>query len=210
MASVSTRSGETFLTDDDLLLFDFIALYDVPFWAMCRDKYQLSINSRETHSLDDGALRDVLERYVGQGLLRAKEVQLGVRRGPQQYFGLTAAGGELWERERRPVWNLYCVDSYCEKGVDVECLSSAVAEAFVETGKVSGLLDPSVELVQSVRHEPAMHSKVSLIQWKTFSVGYELKFRAPEVRDFDVDWALYESRRTWWRSVEELVTLRRN
>ena len=68
------RSRATSLTDDEVLLFDFLSESPVHARHLHRDAYAFHMNVGWTHDLDDDALARTLRELVERGLL---EIEAG-------------------------------------------------------------------------------------------------------------------------------------
>jgi hypothetical protein len=211
MQLLPPRTRTTTLTDDQLLLFDFMFDSWVPFRALRRKLYSLSLNVAYSHSLDDHQLAATLKELQSNSFVRMRESE-DVREGAIiPFYTLTEIGGQLWEAERQPIWDAYCTEWGEEDGVvSVWALVLATAEAFLETAEQCLLYDCDLNQRTAIVHQPAEYNPgVSLIPWKVFPQAYEL--RAPlRTEKHWPDWLLYEQQRTWWHNVTDLVTLRRS
>ena len=195
------RTGVTSLSEDELLLFDFMFDSDVPEHMLRREAYPLHMNVEYSHTLDDQALRETLRRLAAHGLVRHAEDQ----GNPQ--WGLTAIGGCQWELERNPQWNAYCMDfsrdlrsgpAHCvvvspDRSTAERFWTAAIAVAYWS------LADPRVRHWRIERHQ--------LIPWRVFPELHVVAARGVVDNESGIDWHEYEARRTWWRCVQELNSL---
>jgi hypothetical protein len=201
-APLPKRTGQTELSDDELLLFDFLFDTWVPFGALVRDAYIVHMNVRYSHRLEDNALRETLERLIASKLVTTWTIKRPQHRSIN--YSLTAKGGRLWEKERQPDWNRFCTSTHLESELVVTSPSLQTAETFVRAWHECGL--DTCDLSQ-MHHEHRSSEK--LVPWKSFTDIYEV--HVPYVRDeLGGDWACYEGKRQWWRSITELDTLRRS
>jgi hypothetical protein len=200
------RTSLTPLTDDVLLLFDALFDHVDVLDALRRDAYAACQNLPYTHGLDDAALDRTVEDLVRGGLLARRTERRG-----RTWYGLTEAGGQLWEAERTPRWERFCCDSWWpdeESGHwrgAVWSPQASTAEAYLLAARRRGLHAPDV-----VWEAPTLSGHRRLVPWKTFDTVYEVRLRLPRSMDEPggvVDWAGYEGERTWWRSIGELATL---
>ena len=221
MSPLPSRTGQTHLTDDQLLLFDF--LFDchcVPFRALCRANYRVSMNVPYTHTLDDDDLAQTLKELHTRGLVTAQTLKELHAHGlhtahPAEHlaYDLTARGGQLWEVERQPDWDAYCINSRTfgdgdvRDEVTVYAPVLATAEAFLRTAHACGLYICDQSQPNVIRHQAGVPS--SPIPWKTFADAYEIQatLQPGHSSSDGVDWAWYERHRTWWRTIGELITL---
>jgi hypothetical protein len=193
------RTNATELSSDELLLFDFMFASAAPSRMMRAESYPQHMNVDYTHGLADDELPDVLRHLIDRGLCRAAPEF-------QHHFGLTEAGGLLWEHERLPDWDLYVRDSaaFLEDNVDLLSILSpnrSTAETFLAAAIECGIWIPLDETFQEGRpdHE--------LIPWKTFPRVWCLQVRVPSEPPLRSDWAAMERRRQWWRSVGDMSGL---
>lgn len=211
MADLLHRTGTTCLSNDELILFD--ALFDVSdtFEALRRDEFQTAHNLPHTHGLDDGSLERTLSRLRANGLLRRRRSRRkSLRSGtPLTWYTLTAKGGSLWARERRPRWSRFCTDSSWPVQssdrwlLSVQSPSLRTAKAFLAVATQCGLYDadPTTAVVRR-------HNDRRLVPWHVFRTVFELRLRLRRSESGTLfDPAAYERERNWWRSVVDLTTL---
>jgi len=205
MSHLPPRTGRTNLTDDQLLLFDFLFNHWVPFGALCRTDYLVHMNVGYTHTLDDDHLARTLNELHASGLITTHPAE-------HLAYGLTAKGGQLWEVERQPDWDAYCTDisdfgeGYVTGFVTVHAPVLATAEAFLRTAQECGLYICDLNQRNVIRHQAGEIS--SVIPWKTFAEEYAIQatLQPGHVFSRDQDWECYERQRTWWRTIHELTT----
>ena len=106
MASPLFRTHRTFLTDDELILLDVLFKWRISFEALRRDDFALGFNC-DSHNLDDVQLVEALARLCEEGFLRRKPPFDHRVKKCGGWFEMTARGGELWNSERQPVWELF-------------------------------------------------------------------------------------------------------
>lgn len=188
------RTKKTYLSDAEILIFDFLFSYWVPQAFLTRDQYPIHMNCRYSPGLTDAELDDTLLRLQEQGLIKQDE----------DFWGLTSAGGHLWELERLPDWNTYLNNTSSESDdgmiLKVDCLDLDVGRRFVETALVCGLYTFELEALREAPQE-----KDALIYWRAFSSAWSLS--VPAKFGDEADWELYFKRQTWWRDVNELTRL---
>ena len=207
MSGAVHRTGRTRLTDDELMLCD--ALFDV--WvdpsSLRRQHFREFTNLPYEHGLDDTALGQTLSRLRAAGLVRRRRTRAAATGRVLIWLGLTAKGGALWTRERRPVWARYCTDaSWPTRGTDrwvlsVQSPALGTARAFLATATDCGLYDADPRDATVRRRE-----RRPLIPWRVFATVYEL--RVPlrtSLGGADYDPVKYNRRRVWWRSIAELA-----
>src|SRR5438128_2599738 len=93
------RTGETALTDEQLILLDVMFNCRASFQALCHDHF----HERWCHShhLDHTNLQETLNGLCQAGILQTHTTSEAT------YFSFTSQGGKLWELERMPVWSRY-------------------------------------------------------------------------------------------------------
>ncbi len=98
------RTYATSLTDDELILFDVMFWRDVAFSQLRLENFGEVFNYPDEHSHHYPAekLWRVLDTLIARGLLHAHIGHSII--GRRTYYGLTSAGGRLWELERQPDW----------------------------------------------------------------------------------------------------------
>jgi hypothetical protein len=203
MTPPPARTGRTALSHDELLLLDFLHKCFVPEHCLTREKYPEHMNVSYSHALDDAALHATLERLRARGLVERRRS----RKHRFNAYRVTERGGGVWALERRPLWKLYVIDSarIVREDVaqlDVSSPSASIASAFVQVAIDINLYVPLGEIHR--RGGPPAR----LFHWKTFPTVTTLTVRVELEQLLSPDWAQYERRRTWWRNLRELQTLR--
>jgi hypothetical protein len=131
------------------------------------------------------------------------------RRRPDQgpWIALTPAGGRLWELERRPDWDRFCIDFSRPEGsrgrwvLRIHSPLAAVAEQFLDAATACGLYAPLASRI--ARREV----RARIVPWKPRQTLAEVRVPLRSVNEpaRPVDWQRYETLRTWWRSIPELA-----
>lgn len=201
MLKIPMRSHATNLSDDDLILLD--AMFDKR-----RSLQQLrAVNFGEAinfppeyiHQLDDYDLRDAMGGLVARGWV---DIERGESRGRSMY-GLTTAGGELWERERQPDWDRYVrSSSWCER---IEGLDQWLAEVMSPSVEIAAAFYACDREVKIHKAGLTILDDYPLLYWKTFPTVYQILAPYSPLMDWpSVDWEVYEQNRVWWRDLMEL------
>jgi len=189
------------------MLFD--ALYSV--WntpdSLRRQHFREFHNLPYEHGLDDTALGQTLTRLHAAGLVRRRQGRVPATGRVLIWVSLTAKGGVLWTRERRPDWARYCTDaSWPIHGADswvlsVQSPTLGTARAFLATAADCGLYDADPRDAVVRRRE-----RRRLIPWRVFTPVYELRIplRA-SFRGVPYNANEYDRRRVWWRDIAELA-----
>ena len=198
------RTGKTWLTDDQLVLLDVLFDGGASLRFLRRENFLERLNLGYAHALDDPALECNIRWLCEHGVLEPH------RRGGGTYFRMTRDGGELWSRERCPVWERYCTERYTTTSrgralMSVMAVSPEVRDHFL-------VLWP----MYPARRKTAVISYRRLIGWYPFPRVYvgiatyeerqkwtpaEYAVRAEQNRQH---WAMLERERSWWRCVPEL------
>jgi hypothetical protein len=200
-ATLPPRTGATELTDDELLLMDFV--FDV--WAaerfLRRDVYHAHRNVRFTHGLDDEALSRTLRSLVGRGLFACETHDDEAPR-----YSLTPRGGDLWEAERKPDWTRYC-------RARLTGIASGAHRARVFSPDRT-TLDRFISVATETRYYTNMparwrHAQLAncaLLPWKTYPTVHVALFKLPEQRFENVDWKRFTKERASWSCVSGLTS----
>lgn len=199
MLKIPCRSYATNLSDDELILLD--AMFD-----QRRTMKQLrAVNFGEAinfppeyiHQLDDYDLRDTMGSLVARGWV---DIEKGDGRTT---YGLTAAGGALWERERRPDWDRYVrSSSWCER---IEGLDQWLAEVMSPSVEIAAAFYACDRDVKIYKTGLTILDDYPLLYWKTFPTVYQILAPYSPLMDWpSVDWEVYEQNRVWWRDLMEL------
>jgi hypothetical protein len=202
------RTYETSLSEDEMLIFDFLSLWqDVPERALKRDAYPTHMNVRYSHALDGPELHESLHSLAGKGLVKSKVGEYFFKVPHiETCWSLTPLGGELWELERRPKWDKFCMDSIKSLRSGTALLTvispnKGTAERFWDIATRANIWDlsfPSPRYWRIRRHE--------LLSWRSFPELHVLAGKGLNSKK-NTDWNLYEANQTWWRSITELERL---
>lgn len=159
------------------------------------DTFGEAFNLGYSPQLEDDQRLALINSMRERGIL--EETRTGKRWDP--CISLTPASGELWERERRPVWEAFLRDSWRVQGgtMTIRASRKEIAEEYVAAGNDAGLFE--------TRGTPEIRSEndMEIVPWRRARV-VELTlqlFKSPRA----LDWAIYESRRIWWKSVPSLL-----
>jgi len=198
------RTGSTRLTDDELFLFD--ALFDVwlPLAALRKEEFA-ALNLPYAHRLEAPALEATVRGLGASGWLRMRRRARRPDLGPS--IALTPAGGALWEVERRPDWDRFCIDFSGPEGsrgrwvLRIRSPLASVAEQFLDGATACGLYVPIASRI--ARREV----RARMVPWKPLQALAEIRMplRSADQVSRLVDWRRYEATRSWWRSIQELV-----
>jgi hypothetical protein len=202
--TVPLRTHATDLSDDELLLFDFMFDCKTPAHYLMAKAYPDHLNTPYTHGLSDAELEAALDALVACGLVVRSTSCVGAG----WVFGLSPEGGGMWERERRPDWSLYVRDSAEFTDQETECVSivspsQQTVRQFLTAASDCGLWTPLDEPRED------WTTDTDLVPWKELGLLARVRFAAAAERPLTPDWKSYEARRTWWSSISELHRLRR-
>ncbi len=125
------RSGQTNLSEDELLILDILSKYEVSFRMLGQNGVNPCFGFKP-HTMDKSTLAETIRKWLGKGIIRISEYSC-----ESQIFELTNLGGELWEAERKPVWERYCSEHYgsSRKGrvsMTVQAVSRHICEDFLK------------------------------------------------------------------------------
>ncbi len=208
------RTNKTELSDDELIIFDVLFDCNAPVNALKKgEEFSWHFNY-PSHDLDEGELKDTIERFVSNGLMRLKLTVFPKNNQIVSFVGLTEKGGKLWEKERLPIWEKYVFDSSSDcKGfweLSIFSLTLEAARDFLviaQECKLYELMDPNDLKISELKGKDAE----DLIPWKIFDKLYEIKSRLSErigtENSPETDWEHYQLKSMWWRDVEELQML---
>jgi hypothetical protein len=201
--SIPPRTGATSLSDDELLLMDFLFNCSARIRFLRRQVYRIHMNVRYTHGLDDDALSCTLERNVKAGLFACRSFE------GESVYSLTPEGGGMWEAERKPIWPQY-VHDYGSRptpsGVErVRVLSPEMAtiESFLAIAEESRYY---TDVPQRRRYRAL--SNYQLVPWKAFPTVHVVFIRLPKQSWPPLtNWKQFMESRTWWSHISDLVYL---
>ena len=176
---------------------------------MSSSVYAIHMNCAYNHSLDDSDLSSTIDSLLSRSLIHLCGNSAS---STEPVYSLTESGGELWELERRPDWTRYVRTSQKELGsfpagsIVVFCADESVGRQCLGAMFASGLITPA----GSIRTRPLCNKR--LVSWKTLSTAFALRCQTSDNihnSPKTVEWDVYESSRCWWRSIGELLSLRR-
>ena len=189
------------------MLFDALFSVCVAPDSLRRQDFREFHNLPYEHGLDDTALEQTLSRLRAARLVRRKRTHVPATGRVLIWLGLTAKGGALWTRERRPDWARYCTDaSWPTRGADRWVLSVqsprlGTARASLAAATECGLYDadPRHAVVRRRERRP-------LIPWRVFATVYEIRVPLRGSSGVVPYHAVeYDRRRFWWSTVAELA-----
>lgn len=192
---ILSRTLETDLSDDELILFDVMFDGGTSFCLLRREGFEQQWN-RRSHNLTDNELVKSLNKLANLGYIRAEAER------DREYFELTPIGGGIWERERVPAWDRYATDRYgqTKSGRPIVKIVSTTRQSrddFWQIGRDVGFFAYS-----NGRTREAVISNHMLIPWKTFGSMY-VWIAVLDGWHSLTDWVAFEKQRTWWRSPME-------
>ncbi len=205
------RTNETFLTDDELILFD--AMFGSnPHVPLLRQVIFCDVfNTKYCHKFDDKELEQVILKFCMTKYFHRYLIQAGERE--IECVGLTEKGGELWEKERQSKWEFFCIDAWdtCNPGyrneLSIYSPTIEVVQDFLATARECKLY----HLREPVTTSMTELNDYDLVPWKKFNQVYCLTVawqdEEPEAW-IPVNWERYQEKRYWWRTIEELNTFR--
>ena len=202
-ASFLKRTKETVLSEEELLILDVLFDARDTFEALTKENYASWHNLPYSHNLETDVLRDLMNKLVENNIISHHTSDFDSK----VFYGLTEAGGKLWEVERVPNWEKYCADhSADETGqwiLSVESPSIVTAQAFMDCANHCGLYGFKQD---EIRTTTLIEEQPSIIYWKAFSTVCSISVPTYSLLDVNyVDWRKYERRRSWWRNLAELA-----
>lgn len=200
MTQLPARTGITDLTDDQLLLFDFLWDCYVPRRFLDSGSYSIHMNVAYSHGLTGKQIDRTIEQMFERNLITCRE-------SCPDAFTLTPKGGAIWEAERQPDWSRYIAEhgSHNDRRLSLVTVSEDVGRHYIGGLFAAGLIVPTDRIkCRTIGNH-------WLTTWKRVSVAKLLRvqIRGDEPTLF-IDWPVYESCRNWWRNITELNTLRSN
>jgi hypothetical protein len=204
MHELPYRTNSTWLSDDHLILLD--AIFDHGAWEA--DLTQAAIGSLcnlpYSHNFSDDQLQQQLAELSGQHVITRHMNE----HGPT--VRITANGGDLWCRERTPIWDRFCTERYKttlrgQTLMSVIAVSAEVRDTFLE-----------IWPMYPARRRRTVIRDFGLIKWHPFTQLHVGLATYDEPNSWSGDeyishrkassehQALLRRERTWWRNVKEL------
>ena len=214
MQTPPRRTNATNLSDDELLLFDFLFDNSLSFHHLRIEEYSSHMNCLYSHGLSDADLELTLASLVFRGLLNCKDGKIW-RVESRDYvdgktYTLTNAGGKLWELERRPDWNRYLVTCQWQLSTNsrgmirIVCPTEDIGRLCMGAMFAAGLITPAGRIrVRNIWD-------AQLLPWRTFKQVTSIRCKISDnVNDamFPTHWGVYNAKRCWWRDIAELDSL---
>lgn len=205
MHRLPTRTNKTILTNDELLIFDFLFDKFAAIRHLFRRSFSWCHNVPYTHNLTDEGVKASVARLINNGLLQSR---VGSRN--ESVYTLSEEGGHFWELERQPLWDKYCTDitwptddSWDYWMLSVKAVSHDVCRAYFEyivaTGRCQIATSPSF----------SMNHNLQLIPWKSFPVVYELRVPLESIEPIPFSERSKNLQlQNWWNHVSELEIVR--
>ncbi|NQV26569.1 MAG: hypothetical protein HQ518_19615 [Rhodopirellula sp.] len=211
MDKLPYRTHATWLDDIDLILLDAMFDRGASFRLLRSVAFRSQWNLGYSHDLTDDQLRIRLQKLVDGGVLMVEHVST------EAIFRMASAGGELWSRERCPVWERFCFERYIQtldgrELMSVVAVSSQIRDDFLRIWPVYAARRTIRRRVTAIRNI----ENCRLLNWKSFEC-YHVGLATYRVQrkwgldEFDAHCTLYrehiqqlEKERSWWRTVPEL------
>ncbi len=200
------RTHVSELSDSELMLLDFMFDSIVPRPLLEEGKFSTHHNTSYSHGFNTEDLNRILQRLVDQGVLFSAKNFHNYWKKEIESFGLTPTGGNLWESERKPVWERYVEDGQTpteKEDVWKSNICSYSQETLKSCAKFyikTGFLDVPISELEYTQSESQ-----GSIYWKTQRTMYECQYLAREEEGGEIlDWTEYERNRVWWRHISEL------
>jgi hypothetical protein len=216
MQTPPSRTNATDLSDDELLLFDFLFDMRLAFHHLRIEDYSFHMNCLYSHSLDDSDLELTLASLVSRGFLRCHVGKVW-RVETRDYvdgkiYSMTESGGHLWELERLPDWDRYLATRQWMLGTSnrgmmrIVCPNEEVGRLCMGAMFAAGLIAP----IGRIRVRNIWNAR--LLPWKTFGKVKSIRCKTSDnIHDamFPILWDVYNAKRCWWRDIAELDSLDR-
>ncbi len=208
------RTNETYLSDDELIIFDLLFDTNDTVNSLIGGKDFELHHNYQSHNLNVIQLKDTFDKFVNDGLMRLKLVVPGKIEKILTYVGLTEKGGVLWEKERCPLWEKFVADISSEEKdyweLSIYSPTLEAAKEFIEISHECHLYD--LEDKNKIEIQQIEGKDIDyLIPWKVFNKLYRIKAQLSErhgtEKSIETDWELYEKKMKWWRDVNELQNL---
>jgi len=204
MPTLPYRAYTTWLSGSELIVLDRLFDCGVAFRHLRREGFRLQWNLPYSHDLNDRDLWQVLSQLCNRNVLKTEP-----SRG-ETYYCMTPFGGELWSRERCPIWERFCgtrgrTTSRDRELWSVVAVSPEIRDDFLRLYP----LDPA-------RRRTATITNFDLISWRPFPKLHVGLATYLEEHNWPVDrrdayreayrerTARLQQQRSWWRCVPEL------
>lgn len=194
MQNLPFRTGETWLTDGQLVLLDVMFEgFRISFPLLKSDHFSEQWNVNYSHDFSDEELLCNLHWLCEHGVIEMNMEE------NQSLFEITRAGGDLWSKERRPLWDRYCTARWKE-GYTGRVFMSVIATS-------PGIRDDYLRLhqMESVGCRRASISDYGVIPWRRFPQLYVAVTRFDEQRRLCPEaYARLKSDCSWWTNTSNM------
>lgn len=201
------RTWRTTLSDNELLLFDYLAMMSAVYLGLLSScAYRANFNCGYTHSLSNGQLLRTINRLARQQLI-AIHTDHYDGDPPEEPWSwvieLTPAGGELWEQERLPRWSTFVTQtmgwsSCIDELITFASPSRATLQDFIRVRTEAGFWQLRERDIRWERQRD-----FRLLGWKRFPEAWTASFREKQCFRRCRNWKYLEEHRTWWRSITD-------
>ncbi len=207
------RTSKTKISDEELSILDFLFGENTTVGGLLNDICLSTQDGQET-SIDSGKLVKLLNNLNEKGLVQLQLIALNKR--ILSTVGLTAKGGNIWENERKPLWESFVMDLILEHNdsfeLNILSPSFEAANNFIQVSNKCGLYGSFV--IDNLFFEEIIPDE-SFIPWKKFEKIYKVVINLEDycststISEDSIDWKYYNKNLNWWRTNSELQKLRR-
>jgi hypothetical protein len=165
MNALPTRTGNSDLSDEELLLFDMLFDSNATAAQMSSTNYPCHMNCGYNHSLSDADLSCTIDSLLSRNLIRLIGNSSD---STAPIYSLTESGGERWEVERRPDWNRYVTT--LQSGPGTHLMGSIVALCVEEAAgrKCLGAMFAAGRITPNGLIRCRWTCDKRILPWKTF------------------------------------------
>lgn len=208
------RTYATELSDDELLLLDFLFDISLSSHRLRRADYSLHMNCQYSHGLTDQELKPTVQSLVDRGLVRSRIRKVwqktSGRHNDSCIYSMSETGGRQWELERLADWDRFVVSSRpglptnIRGMIRIVCRSEQVGRLCLGAMFASGLVSP----IDRIRVRTAWNAR--LLPWKTFERVVTVRCKTSDgtfIQHAPVHWDVYKISRCWWQDISKLDSL---
>ena len=127
-------------------------------------------------------------------------------------LGMTELGGNLWEKERLPIWDNFIfdlIDHKEDEGIQITLYSPSIdtIRSYIEVSTECNLYE--LRHIIKIVENKMNGDYFCLIPWKHFTQIYEVVIfmnqRGIKNHQTDVDWQYFAKHKYWWKDVNDLL-----
>jgi DNA-binding MarR family transcriptional regulator len=201
------RTKKTAISDGDLFILDLLWDGSVSESFLYKENIIEAKNISYFYKLSPKKIKGNLNRLVNLDLIK---IYFKKETGNPQYF-LTEKGGKIWEEERNPQWDFFCLglSSPARENnflYEIFCHKNLIGKRYAKAALLSNLWKFKLKNLKKENF-----SSFKIIYWKHFSrqiryFVFSEKTETPDEKFCKIfDRKIFEKHRVWWSNLNDLL-----